>query len=138
MTTTEAKIAAALNGHLAELVLDPVLEIAWPNLTFAPAAAAYLRVDNLRNATDRILIANDAPHRQQGIYQVTVMSPIDEGEVDPLEIGGLVADHFAAGTRLAFDGGQVRIDKRPDVASLRNGAGDRWMVPVSVSWLAFV
>lgn len=137
-TSIEGKIAEALFARLATLTLSPALSIAWPNVTFALPAGTYLRVDSLRNTTDRLTIANDGPHRQQGIMQVTVNGQLDDGEPALLDIAGQIADHFPAGLRLPFTGGEVRIAKRPDVASLKDDQNARWLVPVSVPWAAFV
>lgn len=136
-TRTESKIARALAQRLEALTFSPALSIAWPNVKFTPPSGTYLRVDDMRNATDRVVIANDGPHRQQGILQVTVMAPIDGGEIAPLEIAGQIADWFMAEPRLFFAGGSVRITKRPDIVSLRDPDGARWQVPVSVSWEAY-
>ncbi len=131
--SVESLIAKALYAHVA--AFDTELDIAWPNVAFKPTDDAYLRVDNLRNATGRPFIAN-TPARHQGILQVTVLSPLDAGEIASLEIAGALADHFQPGTRLAFTGGTVRIDKRADVTTLRDSEGARWMAPVSIQWWA--
>lgn len=135
---TETKIADALKARLAALTFSPVLQIAWPNVDFTPPSGTYLRVDDLRNTTDRVVISNGGPHRQQGIMQVTVMAPVNSGENAALEIAGQIADWFMAEPRLSFTGGSVRITKRPDIVSLKSPDGTRWQLPVSVSWEAYV
>jgi hypothetical protein len=135
---TETRIADALKARLAALAFSPALQIAWPNVAFTPPSGTYLRVDNLRNTTDRVLIGNDDPHRQQGILQVTVMAPAGGGETAAFEIAGQIADWFMAEPRLFFDGGSLRITKRPDIASLKDSDGSRWQVPVSIAWEAYI
>lgn len=137
-TRVETKIADALKSRLSALTFSPALTIAWPNVAFTPPTGTYLRVDNLRNGTDRMVIANDGPHRQQGILQVTVVAPVNGGEDAALEIAGQIADWFTAEPRLFFNGGELRITKRPDIASLKDPDGVHWQVPVSVPWTAYV
>lgn len=135
-TTPEALILSALNARLSALVLSPVLTIAWPNLAFTPPAdgSAYLRVDDLRNTTDRPQIANNAPQMHKGIYQVTVNAPLNGGELGPMETGGLIAAHFWAQPRIPVGASHIRITGRPSVVSLKDEANARWTVPVSVNW----
>lgn len=134
-TTPEALILSALNARLSALVLSPVLDIAWPNLAFTPpASGSYLRVDDLRNVTDRPRLANDAPQVHRGIYQVTVVAPLNGGEVVALETGGLIASHFWAQPRIPVGASHIRITGRPSVVSLKDEANARWTVPVSVNW----
>ncbi|HEU5019685.1 MAG TPA: phage tail terminator-like protein [Pseudolabrys sp.] len=134
----ETKIAICLGARLRDLVLSPVPQIAWPNVKFTPPATTYLRVDNLRNATDRLFIGNDDPHLHQGIYQVTVIAPLLIGEDAVIDTAGLIANHFWAMPRLPFAGGEVRIQKRPDVISLKDDANARWTAPVSIYWNCFI
>lgn len=135
-TTTEARIVDALKARLAALTLSPALPIAWPNVVFNPPATSYLRVTNLRNTTSRVVIADDGPQMNQGIFQIDVMAPLNEGEAS-LDIGAQIAAWYGVGTRLPFTGGQVRIVDPPNVTSMKSPDGVRWMIVVSVPWLAY-
>jgi hypothetical protein len=135
-TTIEAKIVDALKARLLALTLSPALQIAWPNVAFTPPTGAYLRVTNMQNTTSRAVIADDGPQLNQGIFQIDVMAPLGEGEAS-LDTGAQIAAWFGAGTRLPFTGGQVRIVDPPNVTSMKSGDGIRWMITVSVPWLAY-
>lgn len=136
-TTAEAKIAEALNAKLVALVLSPVLTIEWPNVTGSQPAGVYLRVDDMRNVTGRPFIANDAPSQHQGIYQISVVSPINVGEIAGLETAGKIADWFQ-NARLSLSPRYIDIYRRPDVVSMKDDANARWLAIVSVNWRAFV
>ena len=137
-TTPEALISAALNQRILALTLSPALPVYLPkdwNFTPPASGGAYLRVDDMRNTTDRQMIANDAPQLHRGIYQVTLTAPLNSmSELACVEIGGLIAAHFWSQPRIPVAGSHIRITGRPSVVSLKDDANSRWTVPVSVNW----
>lgn len=135
MASTESKIMAALFARAATLA--PALPIAWPNLSFTkPADGKYLRVSFIPNTADRIFIGSTDPHRFLGMLQVDVMWPLGQGQTEPLERAGAVAEHFPADLRLTSDGVAVRVRKHPDVGPLLvEDAGV--MVPVTIEYEAW-
>jgi len=135
-TTVDPLISKTLADRLIALGLSQ--PIAWPNVKFTPPATTYVRVANLLNTPVRIVLANDGPVMQQGIYQVTISGPLDEGELALLEIGGQVAAQFRIGTALGFTGGTVRIYDPPNAVSAKSADGSRWEVIVSISWRSYV
>ncbi len=135
--TVEGKIYEALFNHLATLTLSPALPIAEQGVEFEPPEGGnYLSVAYLPNTTDRLFIANLGKHRHKGILQVSVMWQKQESEIFPREVAGMIANHFNDDTRLPFDGGEVRFEKRPDVAPMLQ-EGNVSMIPVSINYYSF-
>ena len=99
VTGKTARISDALNYHLTLLVLSPVRRIAWRGLAFEPVKGeVYLEPSYLPNQSDYAAIGANAPRRHKGLYQITVVSPINAGEVTADEIADLVIEHFEAET----------------------------------------
>lgn len=142
MPTVESSIATALFARAASLVLNPVHELAWPNVSFPgllpngqpkPKPAKYLRVAHLPNVTDRLYIGSNDPHQHQGILQIMVCAPLNIGEAGAREAAGLVANHFPTDMRLSSGGVAVRITKRPNIASALI-TDTEIQIPVSIAY----
>lgn len=137
MPSIEASIQAALFARAASLVLSPVHQVAWPNMAFTPPAnKKYVRVTHFPNTTDRLYLGNSAPHRHQGILQLTVVAPINSGESAARELAGQVAYHFPAGLQLNSGGVHLKITKRPNTGSVVIDTAEI-RVPVSIAYRAF-
>lgn len=137
MATIEASIQTALFTRAASLVLSPVHPVAWPNVAFTPPnPKKYLRVTQMPNVTDRLVIGSDGPHQHQGILQVMVCAPLNSGEATAREVAGLVANHFPADLRLTSGGLTVRITKRANIASALV-TDTELQIPVSIPYRCF-
>jgi len=132
--SVEAAIMEALFKRVLSLApyADPK-RIAWPNEDFTPPSDHnFLRVVFVPNATERVLIDSDGPHRRYGLLQLSVQWAKNAGETKPRDIAGQVAAHFPADLQLGT-APQVRITAAPNVADLIVEAA-RIQIPVLVSW----
>lgn len=135
--TIEGKIAEALFGRLAQLVLAPPMSIAWPNVPFAPPVDhRYLRAQFVPNVVNRVMIAGDRPHQRLGLLQVSVYWTKGEGEVGPREVAGAVSAHFPCDLKLDAGDFQVRVTSAPDVRDMivEDAA---IQIPVMIDWEAW-
>lgn len=139
MATPEATVPSLLHAHLATLVLDPALRIAWPEVAFEPEAdEPYLEANFFPNIVARQFVANGEEYAHEGLYQVTVVSPRNVGEIAAHEAAGLVVAHFDDATALvsADPALTVRVTSKPSIAApIRDAAYLR--VPVTIRWRAF-
>lgn len=136
--------------HPESIILDVLMTrmksysahpIAWPGEPFTPPAdRKYVRVIFLPNTTRRVTIDSDGPSRHMGIFQPTVVWPIDKGELDPREVAGAIADLFPTDGRLVSGTVSVRVMGRPSVGrslpDLRE-SGDL-LTPVSVEYESYI
>lgn len=145
--TVEAKIEAALFGHLTNMELDdPLPPIAWPNTDFpgevdgepSPKPLTYLEVRHFRNTNTRMLVKGSAPHLRQGILQIRVVTPLNAGATPATDLAGSIAEQWPADLALFNNGVKVRIQAAPDIGTGMKTADDvSWMVPISVRYEAF-
>lgn len=140
--TIEEKIEAALFGRVRTLAVTGDPPIVWPNLAFPEPGeekpATYVEVSHLPNRNTRLFVRGSDPHLRQGILQLTVRTPLHDGQMPPMALAGEIAAHFPADLAL-FEGGiKVRIQQAPDV--LQPGKSDdgvSWSAIVSVRYEAF-
>lgn len=114
----EQNIETALFGHVRDLDLDGA-PIAWPNVPFAPSspAATHVRVTHLRNQNTRLFARGADPHLRQGILQLTVVAPLNQGADEATALAGSIAAQCPADLVLWDGGHKVRIQAAPDVAT---------------------
>lgn len=135
MTTIQSSIEAALFARVASLVMSPALPVAWPNLSFNPPAAGYIRVTHLPNVNRRLFLGSNDPHQRLGLLQLSVFMPKNAGVTVATEIAGKIAAHFPADLPMRSGGITVRVGKAPDIAP--GFAEDtHWHVPVTISYQA--
>lgn len=131
----EANILTALCAHLATLVTNPALPVAWPGIAFDSPPDNYLRVTPLINETVSLVLGNGA-NKHRGIFQVSVLWKSRSGLIAPLEVADLIAAHFAKGTTLYSGTVRVVIYRKPSAASPLQ-EDDRVQVPVSIPYHSF-
>lgn len=140
-SASEATICALLHERLATLTLSPTVPISWPEVPFTPPpdGSAYLDVAFIPNLMNRDFVGSTAPHRAEGLYQISVVYPRGVGTIAPLNIAGLIAAHFPADLSLISTDPalKVRISQRPTVAAPMTEDADV-RVPVTVSWRCFI
>lgn len=130
----EAQIADALIWHLSQLVLTPTRPIAWPGVPFSPTVGVpFLSATHLPNTTGATGLAFDADREFRGLFQVSVFWPAGKGIIEPLDLAGQVASHFARGTRIARHGRTVEVNRAPEVAPAIEQP-DWVQVPVTIRW----
>lgn len=127
------KIGAALSTQLATLSLPT----AWENSRFNPTAGqVYLAESLIAGDTVAVGIASQASDEYGGIYQVLVYAPADAGKGIARSTADTVAAAFVRGDRLVYDGVTVTIQSTSQAAGFMSG--DRFVVPVSVAYRAFI
>ena len=137
MTDKPAQIAKALLDHVATLVIgDPPLPIAMPEHADGfkpPADGKYLEVRYFPNATAWEGLAAGA--LDQGLLQITVVWPKNEGVITPNQIAGQVMAHMPK-NRVLFEGPtKVKINREPRAAApISDDTEVR--IPVIFSWVA--
>lgn len=129
-------VRIALESRLQ--ALDTDFETAFENVTFKPSnpAEPYQEVRLLPNEPDNAAVGG-AYYRERGIFQVTLMYPLQVGVADAETKAKAVRDHFPRGLRLTQDGTTITVDATPTIGpGFRDN--DRWRIPVSVNYHAQV
>lgn len=134
-TYAETSIAEALLARLATLTLSPAMPVAYPNVTFTPPAAGYLRATHVPNTANQVTLGTSGKNRHLGIFQVDVFLPINGGISTPMEKAGAVAAHFKRGTTLTRDGISIRIVRPPEIRPALQSA-PYLQVPVIIRYQA--
>ena len=127
------KIGAALSTQLATLNLST----AWENSRFKPTAGqVYVAEKLIAGETIAVGFASQASDEYGGIYQVLVYAPADAGKGIARSTADTVAAAFVRGDRLVYDGVTVTIQSTSQAVGFMSG--DRFVVPVSVSYRAYI
>lgn len=130
--TPEKAILDALLTHLDAWAGD--YPIVWGNTQYPPAgkpkADKYVVVSYSPGTPAQVAIDSMDENRHMGVLGISILSPLNGGEVDSQEIGGDLAQHFH-GQVLSSGTAKVRITARPRVAG-GYVDGDRWRTPVTV------
>lgn len=135
-TASEAQILDLLLARAALMVTQgPTLPVAFPEISFTvPADGKYLECSHLPNRAFWEGLSDGAV--DQGIFQVTVHWPRGVGEIAPLNIAGLVRDHFARGTNLYTTGLRLQVYAKPWYSQPIPGTTD-CQVPVSIAYRVY-
>lgn len=112
----------------------PALPIAWENVPFTPPAGTYLRAFLLPATTDSQDLAG-AHRAYHGVYQVSVVTPINAGPGTAEGIANEIAAQFPLNLRLAVTGLTLQVITPVTAAQ---GAQDttNFTVPVSFQYRA--
>lgn len=125
-------IAAALATQLDTLNLPTQ----WENAPFTPTAdEVYVAEALLTGPTLSVGVAIASSDEFGGIYQVTVYAPLGGTKGAGLAVAQDVADAFTKGLKLTYDGLTVIILRTSQAPAFQSG--DRWAIPVSVTYRAF-
>jgi hypothetical protein len=125
-------IAAALATQLDTLNLPTQ----WENAPFTPTAGVtYLAEALLPGPTLSVGVAGTSSDEFGGIYQVLVYAPLGGTKGDGLAVAKDVADAFPKALKLTYDGLTVIILRTSQATAFTSG--DRWVIPVSVTYRAF-
>lgn len=136
MATVEENIEAALFARVAALELTPARQIAWPNVPFTPPAAAYIEVVHFPNRPQRVFLRGSDPHFRQGILQLTVRGPLNEGAAPATRIAGEIAAHFPADLTLYSDGLKIKVQSAPRTWPAEK-TDTSWAVQIDVAYEVF-
>jgi hypothetical protein len=130
---SNSKIAAALATKLNTLNLPTH----WENSSFTPVAGQiYVSESLLQGTTIPIGIATGSSDELGGIYQVLVYAPMDAGKGAGRAVADTVTAAFQRGTRLTYQSVTVTIQSVSQSAAFISG--DRFVIPVSIAYRAFL
>lgn len=131
---TLSLIKAALEKRL--LAITPALATATENNAYTPVTGTpYQRVSHLPNDPVDHAVTLDVTE-DRGIFQVSLMYPINAGRVPADTRAQAIRDQFKPPLILTEGAVRVQILKTPHIAG-GFPDGDRWHVPVSISWQVF-
>lgn len=115
---------------------SPAIDVAWPNSGYTPTTGTeYLRPTLLPGRSRAATAGSSGQQFHQGIFQVDIFWPANEGSGGALSEADAIIDHFKRGTNLSASGFTVRIDD--DVYVLpANVEPDWYQVPVNIGFYA--
>lgn len=130
-----ADIQQALETKLSNFAIANSYDIAWPNVSFTPAADPYLTSFNLPAETSTLGLSIGSSDDYSGIFQVDVRCPKGSGSNDSRTITNNVMAEFSKGSEQTANTTTVLIEQ-----SWASGAfdiGDAWFsIPVSIRYRA--
>lgn len=130
--TVFADIQGALNTHALLLSLPT----AWENDDFTPTNdALYIAPFILPADTEQAGLGAQGLDDNSGIYQINIVAPADGGNGVALIKADVVADHFARGQTLTYNGVNVRLG---NVSRGQGGRDGAWfIIPVFINYQSF-
>lgn len=127
------EICGLLEVRLAAMA--GALPAADENIGFEPGAAPYWRISHIPNQPIERAVTLDCTE-WQGLLQVTLSFPLNEGRGNAQSVADLIAQHFAP--PLTLTGTTLKVSvAAPVYAAAGRPEGGRWELPVTVSWSAF-
>jgi hypothetical protein len=114
--------------------ITPAIATAHENEPFKPTPGApYQQAFLLTAQPENIEIGPG--YTEQGIFQVNLFYPLDEGAGASVARAALIRAHFPFAATFSSGGITVTITATPEIAPAR-ADGDRFMTPVKVRWSA--
>ena len=133
VTGVEASIADNLLWRLSQLVSDPVMPVANPNIEYdTQSGVPYLKAEVMFN-TSVGMIPYDSDVTVDGLFQVSVFWPANEGTIKPMQVASLVVALFTRGTRIVRNNLDMTFEQQPRVATAIQEP-DWVQVPVIIRW----
>ena len=126
-------IRAALETKLK--AITPALATEWENVPYTPISGTAYQKTFLLPATPGNPTMGDGFYREQGIFQITLMYPLQTGTKAAADRAELIRTAFKRGTSMVSGTMTVKVEATPEVSPGRVD-GDRWSVPVKVRWFA--
>lgn len=128
-------VRRALAARLETLAHSPALPIAWPEAgqTFSATSGPYLQVDLFFNRPRWEGLSEGV--LDQGLMQVTVVWPKNQGLHGALGAAEAIRAHFAPPRVLRHGGTGVKISGQPWTASPLSEPSEV-RVPVTIPWTA--
>ncbi len=131
MSTVFFDIGAALDSRLNTLAGSA--PIAWPNRAYTPIQGTlFLQPDNLPGPVRQAGLGNSGYDVHNGVYQVRIYGDAGKGPGEVEAKADAVADHFARGTDLTYNGVDVRLGNVSRNAGIIED--DRYVVAVSINY----
>lgn len=135
VTGREAQITDALFARVKTLVVgSPALPIAWPEVAFSPPASGkYLRIDDFPNRPAWEGISSG--RLDQGLLQIMVVWPKNQGLIAPRQIAAQVIAHFPKGLAMFSGSTRVRVSREAWASSdLKDDKSV--LIPITIPWTA--
>ena len=130
-----SSVRIALETKLA--TITPELSTAYENVPFTPVTGTAYQAAYLLPATPANPTMGDGYYREQGIFQVTLMYPLQAGPKTAADRAELIRAAFKRGTTLTSGTVSVIIERTPEIGQGRVD-GDRWALPVKIRYYAGV
>ena len=132
----EARIAELLFEYIGTLSLSQSLNYAEPSVSFTPEAGTpYIRVDHLPNGVETLAVGS-GENVHTGLLQLSVMWPVGEGAIAPLEIASELQSAFDKGLLLNDAVVRLKFNTRPSVTGPIYD-GPFVMYPVTIQYSAY-
>ena len=128
-----ASVRIALENKLN--AMTPALSTAWENVPFTPVSGTPYQAAYLLPATPANPTMGDGYYREQGIFQVTLMYPLQAGPKTAADRAELIRAAFKRGTSMTSGGITTIIERTLEIGQGRVD-GDRWALPVKIRWYA--
>lgn len=133
--TTFTDLRAALHAQLQTLADIPA--VAWPNRAFNPdITAIWLRPRLLMARSRAAGVGIDAMNYQQGIFQVSIFAPKDNGDGSVLALANSLIQLFKRGTLLSY-GSVSTVMMLPGYIGPMLEEPDWFHLPVSLPFYAY-
>lgn len=129
-------INVALNQRMQAYATANSKPVAYENVNYKPVVGTlYLRATVLPADTVQAGLGTTGQDLHEGIYQVDVFAPIDKPKAVALAEADAIADYFARGLTLSFNGVNVRVR----TASIGSGRREEnwYILPVFIDYLSF-
>ena len=128
-------IRRALEKRLA--LLTPVVATAYENVAFTPAVGVPYQAVTLMPATPDNSIMGSTQYLAIGLFQISLFYPVGTGPGAAQDRAELLKTHFKRGSTFVESGVSVLVTYTPAIASAMTD-GDRFHVPITVRWQAFI
>jgi len=115
--------------------MTPTLSTAWENVPFTPVTGTPYQRAYLMPATPANPTMGDGYYREQGIFQVSLMYPLQAGPKTAADRAELIREAFKRGTSMTSGGITTIVERTPEIGQGRVD-GDRWALPVKIRWYA--
>ena len=115
--------------------ITPALSTAYENVPFTPVTGTAYQMAFLLPATPANPTMGDGYYREQGIFQVTLMYPLQAGPKTAADRAELIRAAFKRGTSMTSGGITTIVERTPEIGQGRVD-GDRWALPVKIRWFA--
>lgn len=131
MTTV---ILEAFIERLEDLVLSPVLPIAWPGIKLnPPATGMWLEALYFPSETENVTWGADGCYNAKGFFQVSVFYRPGVGQIKPSAVADLIIAHFPKGSSIAGVGVNKKPWQSPAVT-----LSDKLYIPVTIPFSGLI
>ncbi|MDT8372016.1 MAG: phage tail terminator-like protein [Gammaproteobacteria bacterium] len=129
-------ISIALNQRVQTYAVAASRDVAYENISYIPTTGKpFIRPTVLPVDTTQAGLGKNGQELHEGIFQIDVFYPVDTPNALVLDEADAIANHFARGLTLTYNGVNVRI------GTTSVGSGNRenvwYQIPVSINYHSF-